>query len=489
MTTVEKVYRVLELLRRHYRTGLTNKEISSRLRMPPSTCYRLMTYLRRFDFVSQRKVDKRFFLGFSHLRYADALIGGMDIPAVCLPHLERLHEQTHMSTMLTLFSGQHAIVTEICGNINLSVSIARGEIMPFHCAASGKAILAFLPQSEQQRILDSIDYHVFTEQTITDPSVLRAELEGVYRTGVAFNVKQFHPDTIAVASPIFVRGNRVAGAIAIVANGDEVAEAALNLHAEMLLRTSMAVSGSLEGDFPAWLRDRGFTRKRRIRGIPESARADARAALYGNDRLKAVRVVGQVHERGGDVLELLNEVYVPLIKEIGDRFGRGDIFLPELIMAAEVMQSVTEKVAECLPSAAACRRKQGTVVLGTVEGDVHDIGKTLVVTMLDVSGFDVCDLGRDVSAQKFVDKAEELSADIIASSTLLSTTMSAQKSIEQLLRASGLKGRIKTMIGGAPVTTRWAETIGADAYGRDAADAVSKARELLGSVRSGLLRR
>ncbi|MBN1859731.1 cobalamin-dependent protein, partial [Candidatus Bipolaricaulota bacterium] len=398
----------------------------------------------------------------------------------CLPHLERLHEQTHQSTMLSLFSGQHAIVMEICGNINLQVSIARGEIMPFHCAASGKAILAFLPPNEQERILDSIDYHVFTEDTVTDPEALRAELQRVHETGVAYNVRHFHPNTIAVASPIFVRESVVAGSLAIVANADEVAEASMGLYAELLLKTSMAVTEELGGEFPAWLEERPAVPGRRLRRIGEHTQNEAREALYTHDSDKAVRIVEEIHERGGDALGLLDEVFIPLIKEVGDKFGRGDIYLPELIMVAEVMQAVTEKVVEFLPEGAHRQGKKGIAVVGTVEGDVHDIGKTLVMTMLDVNGFEVFDLGRDVPARRLVQKAREVSADIIASSALLSTSMSAQRSIEELLAASGLKGKIKTMIGGAPVTQRWAETIGADAYGQDAAEAVVKACELSG---------
>jgi trimethylamine corrinoid protein len=193
-------------------------------------------------------------------------------------------------------------------------------------------------------------------------------------------------------------------------------------------------------------------------------------------------MVEEAHERGRDVLELLDEVFLPLIKEVGDKFSRGDIYLPELIMAAEVIQAVTEKVAQFLPEGARRESKKGIAVLGTVEGDVHDIGKNLVLTMLDVGGFQVFDLGRDVPARTFVQKAREVSADLIGSSALLSTTMSTQRTIEELLVNAGLKSKIRTLIGGAPVTPHWAKTIGADAYGKDAAEAALKARELLGQV-------
>ncbi len=227
--------------------------------MPPSTCYRLMKQMRLCDFVSQRKVDKRFFLGFSHLRYADALVGGMDVPAVCLPHLERIHTQTRETTFLSLFSGQHSIVIELCGNINMLMSIARGEIMPMHCAASGKAILAFLPDSEQERILGSLDFHVFTEHTITGPAELKAQLKQIYETGVAYNLREYYLETVALATPIFKRQNMVIGALAIVGNSKDIGHRQLAGYAELLLAHSATVTSEIGGEFPAWLEPKGIS--------------------------------------------------------------------------------------------------------------------------------------------------------------------------------------------------------------------------------------
>ncbi len=120
-------------------------------------------------------------------------------------------------------------------------------------------------------------------------------------------------------------------------------------------------------------------------------------------------------------------------------------------------------------------------MIGTVQGDIHDIGKFLVISLLQVNGFDIYDLGHDVEIQKFIDKAVEVDADIIGTSALLTTTMIGQKALEEKLRKEGLKDRFKTMVGGAPVTQRWADRIGADAFGEDANDAVAKALRLIGS--------
>ncbi len=255
MTSIEKVYRILELLRRHYKTGLTNKELSNRLKIPASTCYRIMKSLKKFDFVSQRKVDKRFFLGFSHLRYADALVGGMDVPAICLPYLEKLHESTKDTTFLTVFSGQHSIVVEICGTINVLMSIARGEVMPMHCAASGKVILAFLPEPEKSRLLESLDYHVFTERTITDPTELKKQLREIRKTGVAFNFREFHTDTVAISSPIFSRHGKVIGAVAIVGIAETLDHKTIASYSysRLMLTTSREITEELGGELPTWL--------------------------------------------------------------------------------------------------------------------------------------------------------------------------------------------------------------------------------------------
>jgi trimethylamine corrinoid protein len=127
------------------------------------------------------------------------------------------------------------------------------------------------------------------------------------------------------------------------------------------------------------------------------------------------------------------------------------------------------------------QEKRGKIVIGTVQGDIHDIGKFLVISLLQVNGFEIYDLGHDVEIQKFIDKALEVEADIIGSSALLTTTMIGQKTLEEKLRKEGLKNRFKTMVGGAPVTQRWTERIGADAFGEDANDAVEKALRLVGS--------
>jgi trimethylamine corrinoid protein len=206
---------------------------------------------------------------------------------------------------------------------------------------------------------------------------------------------------------------------------------------------------------------------------------EAKDAVIGFDKDRAVEIARRVISEGQDVLELMKEGFVAGIQAVGDLFGRGELFLPELVQAADVMKIVTDIVNEALPHRVS--EKRGIIVIGTVKGDVHDIGKSIVVALLKANGFTVHDLGRDVATEAFIEKGVEINADIIGTSTLLTTTMAQQKKLEEELKKTGLRNRFKTIIGGAPVTARWAARIGADAYAEDAQEAVTKVRHLLES--------
>lgn len=204
----------------------------------------------------------------------------------------------------------------------------------------------------------------------------------------------------------------------------------------------------------------------------------AQKAIIEFDTNAAKELAQRGLNEGIDPLELMDRGFIPGIVKVGDLFGVGKLFLPELIQAAETMRQATDIVNAALP--ADVERSKGKIVIGTVEGDIHDIGKVIVVSLLKANGFEVYDIGRDVPIERFIEKAEEVGADIIGSSALLTTTMDYQKRLEQELKRSGLKCKYKTMVGGGPVTQRWADRIGADAYGEDAADAVRKAQQVLG---------
>jgi trimethylamine corrinoid protein len=206
---------------------------------------------------------------------------------------------------------------------------------------------------------------------------------------------------------------------------------------------------------------------------------EATQSVVKSDKEKALEIVRRAVSEGQDAIELMNEGFIPGIEKVGDLFGRGELFLPELLVAAEVMKAVTEFVNETIPEAEEAFKKEGVVLIGTVEGDSHDIGKSIVVSLLRANGITVHDLGRDVATEAIIEQAVALDADIIGTSALLTTTMVAQKKLEEELKKAGLRDRVKTIVGGAPVTARWAARIGADAYGEDAQDAVKKVSQLL----------
>ncbi len=201
-------------------------------------------------------------------------------------------------------------------------------------------------------------------------------------------------------------------------------------------------------------------------------------AVLDGDEEAAMEVANQVIAEGINPVEIINEALTPAMTQVGDGFANEEIPLPGVLVAAEAMTKAIEIMEPHIPKEDVAK-KLGTIVIGTVEGDIHDIGKRIVATMLRVYGFEVHDLGRDVPIDDFVEKAKETNADIVGSSSLMTTTMGGQKILEEKLSKEGLKDKIKTMIGGAACTQEWANKIGADCYAEDVNETVLKAKELL----------
>ena len=185
-------------------------------------------------------------------------------------------------------------------------------------------------------------------------------------------------------------------------------------------------------------------------------------------------------EMGVDPVEALEEGLAKALREVGDRFGRGDAFITELIAAAQAMEAGAGVLNEEIARRGARRRAVGRFLIGTVEGDIHSIGKNIVATMLSAAGFEVIDIGADVATETFVEKVGDLKPDILGLSALMTTTMTKQRDVIEALRAAGLREGVKVIVGGAPVTEDWVEEIGADACGLDAGSAVKTALGLMG---------
>ncbi len=194
---------------------------------------------------------------------------------------------------------------------------------------------------------------------------------------------------------------------------------------------------------------------------------------YDEETVKA-RTRAEI-EGGTDIATILNEGLIAPMDVVGERFSAGDLFIPEMLKAAQVMKKGLEILKPHLTAGQS--RSKGTVVIGTVKGDLHDIGKNLVSMMLEGAGFEVVDLGVDVSSERFVKIATEKNARVIGLSALLTTTMPAMDSTVKAVKEAGLA--VKTIVGGAPVTQAFADTIGADGYSADAAGAVKLVKQIV----------
>lgn len=201
-------------------------------------------------------------------------------------------------------------------------------------------------------------------------------------------------------------------------------------------------------------------------------------SILDTDEDAAKEIAQKALEDGIDPLDMINEGFSEGIRKMGDLFDRGEVFLPGLLIGSEAMAAAVEILEAALPQEKQ-QKKLGVIVIGTVEGDIHDIGKGIIVTMLRVHGYEVHDLGRDIPIDDFVQKARELNADVVGSSAMMTTTQIAQKKLEEALKQAGLRDKIKTMVGGAVATDHWAKKIGADFFGETPQDTIDKLGKIL----------
>jgi corrinoid protein of di/trimethylamine methyltransferase len=206
--------------------------------------------------------------------------------------------------------------------------------------------------------------------------------------------------------------------------------------------------------------------------------ARAVTAVREGDEEAAVAVAEDIISDGLDPLEFINDGFAAGMSQVGELFASEEISLPEVIVAAEAMRAGMAVLEARVPAGG--NHKRATVVLGVAEGDMHDIGKRIVATMLGVNGFEVIDIGRDVPAARFIEEVRVRNAEIVGCSALMTNTMMGMQALEDGLRQAGMRDRVKTMIGGAATTQHFADKIGADAWAENANQAVEKAKELAG---------
>jgi dimethylamine corrinoid protein len=205
-----------------------------------------------------------------------------------------------------------------------------------------------------------------------------------------------------------------------------------------------------------------------------------REAILSYDAEAALRIAKDAIKADVDPIEAIENGIAAGIREVGEKFQRFEVFLPHLVMASDATTEAMKVLVDAVPKDRVGAVKRGRIVVGTVEGDLHDLGKNVVVMMLKAAGFEVFDLGKDVQTNVLVERAQDLDADLIAVSSLMTTTRPYQRELVEELDRLGLRTRFKVLVGGGPVTKEWAEEIGADGYGRDAMEGVAEAKRLLG---------
>lgn len=200
-------------------------------------------------------------------------------------------------------------------------------------------------------------------------------------------------------------------------------------------------------------------------------------AIIGGKYDQIEELVKKAIDSGADLDELINDGMVAAMDVVGEKYSRNEIYVPEMLVSAVTMKKGLDLVNPLLQAGA--KESKGTIIMGTAKGDIHDIGKNLVIMMLQGAGFDVIDLGVDLSAEKVVEEVKKVKPDILGMSALLTTTMPEIKMVIDELKEQGIRDSVKVMVGGAPINQEWADKIGADGYGADAGQAVDLARRLV----------
>jgi corrinoid protein of di/trimethylamine methyltransferase len=211
------------------------------------------------------------------------------------------------------------------------------------------------------------------------------------------------------------------------------------------------------------------------RSLTDKAMSKLREAIVSGDRVQSPRLAQELLEEGVNAYDIVVNGCSRAMSKVGDLYQQGEYFIPEILMSAKAFEAAMGVINPHLE--AGDKRASGTVVIGVCEGDIHTIGKNIVVTMLKAAGFDVLDLGADVAPSTFAEEAEKIDADIVAVSALMTTSMIGMKDVVAAIRERGLQSKI--MIGGGPVSRDYAEQIGADGYGQDAKEAVDVALKLM----------
>ena len=387
-----------------------------------------------------------------------------DIVELCAETLERLGDASGETIDLAVPvpGGAERYLAQVDSRHFLGTTNWVGRRLPHHCTAVGKVLMAFGAAPVPKRALEPV-----TADTVTDPAVLARQLETVRARGFATAVGELEPGLVALAAPVF-------GAAALPLAAISISGPALRLHPRAGGRAGDTVDRRDDSAVgAAWAAagqgGSGMTNEEILQGLFDNT-------LVGNaPAVKDLTNEGLAQGMGPETL--LYDALIPSLEEVGARFERGDFFVPEMLIAARAMQGALDILRPLLAETGA--KPIGTFVMGTVKGDVHDIGKNLVNIMLEGAGFTVHDLGVNVAPEKFVEQVQEHEPDIVGFSAFLTTTMPMFKANINALEKSGLRDKVIVMVGGAPVTQAYADAVGADGYAADASTAVRLAKSLI----------
>ena len=467
----------------HSADPMTFTGLSAATGLAKSTTSRLLLALERNGLV-RRDDHGRFLPGEMFVSFAWRGGAEAGLVAVAQPFLERLGKATGETINLGVASnGMVEQIAQVDSTFLIGGTNWVGMSVPLHCSALGKVLLAYgsaqLPPAKLERR---------TDKTITSETALRADLATVRARGYAVTDEELEPGLIAVADP-HPRLRRRRGRGPVGVGPDQQDE--------------QGRLATVAGDCAR--RGGGPVRGARLPAASQQAEPEGRcrhdASTSGGQSMTSEELLGQLYDEtlvGNKpaVLELTNqglamglgpekllyEALIPSLEEVGARFERGDFFVPEMLIAGKAMAGALEILRPLLAETGA--QTIGTIVMGTVKGDVHDIGKNLVNIMFEGAGFHVIDLGVQVAPEKFVEAIKEHKPDIVGFSAFLTTTMPMFKANINALQKSGLRDQVIVMVGGAPVTQEYADVVGADGYASDASAAVVRAKELLAQRRA-----
>lgn len=242
---IGKIYQILEILQKYSQVGVSNKQISEELGLPPSTCSRILSSLRKYDFVYKRQIDSRYFLGFAHLRFAQTLLATNDEVSLCRPYIDDLYRRLQETVFYAKYNGNYCVVIDVRGAINTRIAVGLGELMPLHCSAAGKAVLAFIPKYERLKLYKKVPFDRYTDNTPVEVETVEAQLESIQQSHISYNYSEFHEGVNAVAAPVFNRYGGVVGSVAIVGTSATLSEEVMQQKGQMLLAASKEISEQL----------------------------------------------------------------------------------------------------------------------------------------------------------------------------------------------------------------------------------------------------